>query len=468
MKVKSDEPAIAIVGAGNAGIIAALAIALQHPERSIVLVDPAKVAGGSYASFKTPEGWEFDRGIHLIPEISPPLFQHFFSGDNGFDDSFWRELIYPVRDRHGKIYGGRIYPETSLPDVALLPDEIAAKVRNEFEAGSALHYSEAETAGVFFETNFGPTFKIWADHYFMTLFGVPSDQLASSVVSFAPFSRLVLADVDKTIEMMAADRYRSRIGFPHQEKLPAALQPGSVNRYPRKAGIGQFIEKIEHYLHTRGCSILLGANLVQFAFGDDGQISACEIDADGESQTVPCDHVIWTAPLFPLNQVLARSSADASWVPETKRPDQVLEFIHFTTGEPIFESNAFYYYDLDPSIRFRITNYAAYTHHPAGNAYTLEYVRPISAPSSTEQAARSEVDNFLTTIKCESQRSENIWVDPARIPVPCFSLPTNENTVVTNADTKPENLHLFGPSANQSFVLSRDIYSESADLVKGL
>lgn len=462
-----NESAIVIVGAGNSGLIAALAIALTHPERPTVLVDPATVAGGSYASYKTPEGYAFDRGIHLIPDIKEPLFKPFFTAANGFDEHFWHELRYPKRDRHGKIYGGEVYPDTSLPSIDLLPSAIRDDVKREFDSGSALHYAEAKTAGDFLRANFGPTFAAWADGYFRALFNTSSDELAPGVVSFVPFSRLVVADTDTTTEMMASNHYRSRIGFPHQGKLPESLQPKNVNWYPKQAGIGQFIDKIAEYLRAGSCDILLGAKVTKFDVNEHGQIMGCDIATDGTTRHVDCDHVIWTAPLFSLGQVLTASEMDQSWVPASRKPEQLLEFVHFVTNEPIFEHDAFYYYDLDPSKRFRITNYDGYTKHAAGNAYTLEFLRPMGSAPSSPESALTEINAFLETFGRSTLRCDQLWVDTSRIPVPCFSLATDGEAQALNDEKKPFNIHLFGATANQSFVLSRDIYTESAELAKG-
>lgn len=472
-KFDDDEARVVIAGAGKAGLIAALGVCLDAAakgvtDRKVLLVDPAPNAGGSFASFQTEDGALFDRGVHLIPEVAGGLFKNYFTAEEGFDDAFWRRLEFPLRDRHGALIEGGMWHNSSLIDIAALPEALRECIRTEFFDATPKPAAECDSADAYMRANFGPTFADYIDPYFKSIFERSADELPVTVFTFAPLGRLIVADIEQTLQLMAQEKFSERIGFPDQGALPEEYAPKTANYYPRSAGVGQVIDRMTASATRRGAQFALGAKIAAVDLDADGAVAACHLEHGDERCTVKCSNLIWTAPCFHLKRLLTAGGSDASWVPLGAPPTRAIEFAHFVTDRPLFSGPAFYYYDLQPSAVFRITNYAGYTDHPSKNAYSLEFTAPFAAPPRSVEAVTAETRAFLDGIGAADVKIERLWADPLRLPMPPFELNAPRPTQSDRARCAPRNLHLFGSTANRKFALTRSLYGDASDLIESL
>lgn len=462
--------ATVIVGSGMSGVVAALACTLEQRPGPLIVVDPAPSAGGSFSSFRSPEGDYFDRGVHLIPQVLAEPFCDFFTPEFGFDEDFWQPLRYPLRDRSGSFLEGRLNTKTSLIDVNELPAAIGQPMRDEFFACEPLPLAQCQSTGEYLQRNFGPSFKAYIDPLLESLFGATSDELKPSLLTFIPLSRLVVAGLEETQRLTADARYAERIGFPEQANLPDHLIPTNCNYYPRQAGIGQFIEKIGDFIRSRGGEFWQSTRLESVEVTEQGLITRCQVGgvADNQARHVDCENLIWTAPLAHLRGALNNSGLATDWIPSGQPPNRLLEFIHFAAPRPLLQTDAFYVYDLMPGTVFRLSNYQAFTTHQLPHAYTLELIRPVDSNPLSETQAFSILADALSSIGLPVVRPSGLWVDPLRLPLPNFSIDGITNQAVRQLVPPFANLHLFGSAASNGFQLSRNLYVSAASLLEAL
>jgi len=267
---------------------------------------------------------------------------------------------------------------------------------------------------------------------------------------------------------MDDERFKDRVGFPNQEDIPYEYRNNKANFYPKIAGIGQYIDKISEILLAAGVEILTSSKIQDLNIGPNDEIHSCSvINNNGQNQEIDCDFMIWTAPLIFLKPLMSKAEIDDSWMKIGKPPSRALQFVHFTTIEPLFNSSAFYYYDFSQDSSFRITNYSAFTSHPLGNAYTLEFIEDFKKETLEHKSAMQMVNQFLKNNLNSNLEASQIFIDPLRVPVPDFHV-RRYNTLAEKHTCPIKNLHLYGSSASQSFQLSRNIYATASDLTESI
>jgi len=469
MTSKSEETTL-IVGAGIAGLTAALAMTLATPSRRIVVVESSARAGGSFSSLEVANGCYFDRGVHLIPSPSEPLFEAFFTPENGFDADYWNALRFPRNDRSGIFINGSYNLDSSLVNVGAFDRATATAIRAEFDALTSRAPSDCSSVGDYIRCNFGDTMCALLAPIIQAKFGRPAEDLSPTILNFYPIKRLVVAGPEETEALSHDPRYAPRIGYPRQEDLPLSRSSNPVNFYPKIAGIGTYIDRIIAFLCKRGVEIIFESEVTALAAGPEEATHDVFIRRkSGEEVKFAAAQVLWSSPAVFLNRLLSEAGVVLQHNASGGRPEQVVEFVHFCTAEPIIGTEVFYFYPFTPDQAFRCTNYAAFTEHLFANAYTLEVMRSAKSTCFSADEARLAVASFLSSTCREESRVTRLYTDPFRV-----SVPTTNVAVAPSPDagegykTVIPGIFLFGSTATGRYMISKEIFSAAAKFVETL
>lgn len=266
-------PRVAILGAGPAGIAAALA--LSRGRAQVEVFERAPVVGGNAASFQI-EGIWCDYGSHRFhPAADPDVLRD-------VRDLLGEDLL--LRPRHGRIrLGGRwIHFPLKLQDALLrLPPRFsAALVRDMATSPLRKRRAAAETFSSVLYRGLGPT--ISENFYFpyvRKLWGLEPDQLAVTLAE----RRVSGSSVGKILGRMV--------------RMVPGLRGKTTGRffYPRH-GFGQICETMAERAMAQGTRFHLGAEIRRIE--REGRRVTGLVVADGAGERrVAADQIYSTIPL---------------------------------------------------------------------------------------------------------------------------------------------------------------------------
>lgn len=467
-RVSQQEKTTIVCGGGMAGLIFALGTKLMDPSIRVVVVDPSKEWGGSFSSFAAENGWLFDRGMHLVPKVGAEPFDRFFNNNEIFHAGFWNELSSENRDRGGRVQDGKVI--TGSPFPSFPPSESnksASRILSwDFRSSSGRPMDRCKTVAEYLRENFGEDFLIHHSQFFEILFGLPADRLHPSVLNLVPYKRVQIEDPDLSRELSGKDEFSFRIGSDASVRARGQVADLPPNLYPATAGIGQFTEKLVTWLSNEGVEFLSMSSVSRIHTSSEGEIEGVTIVGAKTETLFQVDHLVWTAPLHALNNLLLKSKLPADWIPALAPPRRFLRFIHFVSLTPIFDNGAYYLFDLDPNPVFRLTSYSAFSRHPGGFAYTLEVSTLDRAAGRDLPSARREVTEFLARISIDPDEIVELWTDPVVLPLPGppAHLQNPKPIVPTRLSSS---LSLFGSSRQLEFGLTKDLYGQFLEVFEG-
>lgn len=231
---------VAVLGAGPAGVMAALRLARSG--RSVAVLEQAQAVGGMAASFEVA-GLRVDHGSHRLHTTVQPWLRAELTQLLGSD--------LQEKRRKGRIALGQQWLKFPLDLVDLarhLPPSFLARVALDTAAGP-LRRPAGDSAGAVIAARLGPTVaRNFYTPYLVKLWGTPPEQLS-----------VELAD----------RRVSARSGADVVKKALRARQPGGGTfLYPRR-GFGQISEAIAGAATDAGADLRLGAAVTGLRLGDD-------------------------------------------------------------------------------------------------------------------------------------------------------------------------------------------------------
>lgn len=299
-----------VVGGGIAGLFAGLLLA-RAGQHLVHLVERDTRPGGLLRSTQYRGRLSYDTGIHYAIEtgnlkIDSLLFQ-------GMSKDEWH--VFETSLPQGNVFGGRLNSSSGCIDARALDPHLYARglveILNGQEAeDDAPHLAQA------LATEYGPTYT---EHIFRPvmrkLAGRALEQLAPAAHGSFDISRLIV------VPSRAAKRLKR---LPEYDKCIAYTMTsdgGSSIRkfYPRNGGIGMWSEVLARRLADAGARMHTATTIDALA-AESGRITSVTL-SDG--QRLPCDLLVWTAPL-PL---LARALGTA--VPGTAPAFRHVLLLHY-------------------------------------------------------------------------------------------------------------------------------------------
>jgi protoporphyrinogen oxidase len=348
-----------IIGAGPAGLTTAYELARHGRQSIIVERDPTYVGGISRTvNYK---GYRFDIGGHRFFSKSAEI------------EALWTELLGDElleRPRSSRIYyNGKLFDYPLRAADALRKLGVIEAVRCVLSYGRA-QLSPTLPARTFEQwvvNNFGRRlFEIFFKTYTEKVWGMPCAEISADWA----------AQRIKGLNLFAA--IVSSLGLGRRDKDGGVIKTliGSF-RYPR-LGPGQMWERARDRVVEMGSRVLMDSEITSLRqHGDTGQWVAIVTDAAGHETKITADHLVSTAPLTALVDLLGAGDD-----PALTAAAAGLRYRDFVTvaliarGKERFDDNWIYIHD--PGVKVgRIQNFKSWSPNlvpdPDTACYGLEY-----------------------------------------------------------------------------------------------
>jgi protoporphyrinogen oxidase len=351
--------AVAIIGAGPAGLTAAYLLTKKHVPVTVLEADPVYVGGISRtAKYK---GYHFDIGGH-----------RFFSKSKEVED-LWTELL--PEDMLQRPRSSRIYYNGQFFSYPLKGGEALKKLGVIEAAHCVLSYAWARA---FPNTN-PKSFEDWVTNQFgARLFNIFFKTYTEKVWGMS--CKEISADwAAQRIKGLSLKTAILNALFPQKPKSRGQVIKTLIDtfRYPRK-GPGMMWEACAEKVKAQGGVIEMGRKVVGCSCdAESGQWTVTHRGPDGETRQTEARHVISSAPMRQLaHGVAPRLSETALRAADALKYRDFLTVVLILKDRNAFEDNWIYIHD--PSVKVgRIQNFKSWSPEmvpdPAMTCYGLEY-----------------------------------------------------------------------------------------------
>lgn len=361
---------LAIVGAGIAGIYAAILSKTLRPNLNVVLIEQADQIGGLLAS-KTYGKLEFDYGTHVPrmtghDDVDKILFGH-------LDNQQWRyfnninagnvSLNNALYTRSANPFLGKAGNPQYAQHIAQLLDTL----EHESSEHTNLKQQLVDLFGVgFVEAFFAPCIR--------KKLGAELHELAPDTHKLIGLARLIVAETEAMRALKADARLDTVLAFADQTDGMSAL----TNLYPANGrGIGLWVEGLHKKLLEMGVQLKTGCTVTEIM--RQGKSVKHIWLSDGSEYSI--DHLCWCSPSFALIHA-AQIPFKSQYRPTIRQT----RLYHFAFANALkVESN---YIDVnDPQYHsFRLTLYPNMSGQSQGPfKITVEVIEPQDAEHSPGQ-----------------------------------------------------------------------------------
>ena len=361
---------MAIVGAGIAGIYAAILSKTLRPDLNVVLIEQSDVIGGLLAS-KTFDGYEFDYGTHVPRMTGHEIVDSILFGD--LDKSQWRQfqninagnvsLNKVLYTRSANPYLGKY----SNPDFG----EHLAKLFDAIDTQKVPYTNlqeqlEGEFGKGFVRSFFAPSIS--------KKLGAQLKDLAPDTHKLLGLARIIVGESETMKVLKSHPRLDDVLAYADQTDGMSDL----INMYPSNGrGIGLWLEQLEAKMRELGVIIKTNCQLTELM--RDGRDVHHIWLSDGSEYAI--DHLCWCSPAFALIRA-AQIPFESQYKPSIRQT----KLYHFAFKQPLEVDNN--YIDVnDPSFNcFRVTlypNLGAHKHGPY--KLTVEVMEPENCECSVSE-----------------------------------------------------------------------------------
>jgi protoporphyrinogen oxidase len=326
---------VAVIGAGPAGLTAALCLA--RAGSAVVLVEREDDVGGLARTVER-DGYRFDIGGHRfvtqVPEVA----------------ALWKELIGDEllsRPRRSRIlFGGRYfdYPLTAANALAGLGPVEGARIVGSYLRGRLAPIRPERNLADWVTNRFGRRlFETFFRSYTEKLWGLPCEEIGAQWAA----QRIRGLSLSGAV----ADIFRRGAGK-HRTLATDFL-------YPR-LGPGMLWTRMRRELEARGQEVLLGHQLVAVRH-EAGQVREVEVQGPKERRSFPVSQLVSTIPLRDLSAALAPAlPAEARAAAAALRHRDFLEVALILDGPDPFPDTWLYLHDRGVRAG-RIQNFRAWS-----------------------------------------------------------------------------------------------------------
>ena len=269
---------VAVIGAGPAGLTAALALA--RAGRAVVLVEREDGVGGLARTVER-DGYRFDIGGHRFVTRVPEVL------------ALWKELIGDellLRPRRSRIlFGGHFYdyPLTAASALSGLGPLEGARIASSYLRSRLSPVRPEKNLADWVTNRFGRRlFETFFRSYTEKLWGVPCEEIGAQWA----------AQRIRSLSLSGAVADMVRRGAGHHRTLATDFL------YPR-LGPGMLWSRMRQQFEALGQSMLLGHRLVAVRH-EEGQVREIELQGPGNRCVLPVSHLVSTIPLRDLAAAL--------------------------------------------------------------------------------------------------------------------------------------------------------------------
>jgi 2-polyprenyl-6-methoxyphenol hydroxylase-like FAD-dependent oxidoreductase len=349
--VKCDRP-IVIVGAGVAGLLAALFIAKRQFRSEVILVESSGHAGGPFFGFELPGFGYCDRGMRILRETGIPEFDELLHSilpkekwhllPNALGGSYWRGEL----QTHSPYIDLRRLSETERQQCER---EILECVRMKRSQAAA-----AQNGAEFLTARFGLTAGGYMIRVLEKLYRVPGSKLDQLATHHPVMDRVVLFDEERMRPLLVDENLHAVIAWPDQLTQPISEKPAQRGLYPRRFGMVGVIDAILKQLRQAGVRCLFNRKVISLEVSRK-QVSVVRLD-DGSTIEQPALLISANGLKGSLGMLRGTS---AFVLPGPSPPCCWMVFLR-TTARPDTGS-VHYFWCFDEAYRtFRVTNYPNY------------------------------------------------------------------------------------------------------------
>lgn len=445
-----DHGRFAIVGGGIAGLSAALLLATKG--HNVSLLERSSHLGGLMQSYRSRDGWVFDRGNRLL---SP-------TGIDGLDD-----LLFSALDAHGWIkcraraaifFNGKLDRNSQIIDARSMP-------RTAYERGirDLSHAKPLDRAPRSLRDQFH---SIYGDTFTTELFAPIMRKLAfAELEELAPDSHMLFG-----LSHLGLGTREDIVGLQIPQhsacyvKILDDSHPSTqVNViYPARGGIDQWIAHLQERLALSGATVILGDTVANIDIKDDHAIGL----RLASGRYVPADTIVWTGSPAELIRVSGLIGTH-----ETIAPTRLLTvLLHFLSNEPLAETAHFVTYFDSSFCSFRATLYSnVQKEAQPPHRLTLEVLRPSKAdlqillPTVVSELVDSGVARSQASLRLV--HSEQI---PNTFPKPTVEYYSKAKFLIDAASNLFPNVILLGRAQGTTFFTDGVIREVHASLAKFL
>ncbi|WP_371194144.1 NAD(P)-binding protein [Glaciecola sp. SC05] len=361
---------LAIVGAGIAGIYAAIISKTLRPNLNVVLIEQAPTVGGLLAS-KTFGEMEFDYGTHVPRLTGHDTIDNILFGD--LDKKQWRHfnninagnvsLNSELYTRSANPFLGKRSNPKYAQHIAQLLETLERKPGEHSNLEEQLKHMFG--AG-FVDAFFAPCIR--------KKLGAELQDLAPDTHKLIGLARLIVGETEAMRALKADARLDAVLAFADQTDGMSAL----TNMYPSDGrGIGLWIETLHKKMLALGVQIRTGCQVTEIM--RKGKAITHIWLSDGSEYAI--DHMCWCSPNFALI-----NAAQLPFKSEYRPTIRQTRLYHFAFEQALnVQSN---YIDVnDPQYHsFRITLYPNLSGRSSGPfKVTVEVIEPMNNECSPGQ-----------------------------------------------------------------------------------
>ena len=361
---------LAIVGAGIAGIYAAIISKTLRPDLNVVLIEQGDRIGGLLAS-KTFDNIEFDFGTHVPRLTGHETIDRLLFGD--LNKQQWR--YFTNINAANVSLNNVLYTRSPNPFVGKASNpgyekhiiQLLNTLDNKATEFSNLKQQLTHLFGSgFVETFFSPCIS--------KKLGAQLQDLAPDTHTLLGLGRLIVAETEAMRALKADPRLDAVLAFADQTEGMSEL----TNLYPTNGrGIGLWVETLQSKMEKLGVQIKTGCQVTEILRQEKKIKHICL--SDGSKYAV--DHMCWCSSSFALIH-----AAQLPFVSQYRPMIRQTRLYHFAFEQPLnVQSN---YIDVnDPQYdSFRLTLYPNLSGQSTGPfKVTVEVIEPMHTECSISQ-----------------------------------------------------------------------------------
>ncbi|MCC4274510.1 NAD(P)-binding protein [Marinomonas communis] len=432
----SSQYDVVVIGAGVAGILAAILSVKKG--KSTLIVDPQTEAGGLLKTYSPNEKLHFDYGTHLLMETGIEELDNILLRDINAD---WERFDYL---NSGHFVNGQLDTDTPVLNSHSLSQELYFQGSYELIEKTGHRAQQYTNCAQQLEQRFGSTFfKTLFQPAIEKLFHTPTSNLIPNAQLLFGLNRVKAFDPVSTRSLKEHPELSDILAFhSHTEG-----KSGRLSFYPKKGGIGQWIEQLINQYKQLGGKLKLG-HKVEAIEVLSGKIESFII----EGQRVACKQVIWTAPLFPLLQMTGKLTTSGN-------PPEMLDshLIHLLVDQAP-QTSMFYFSNFDPKYdHFRTTLYTNLQGQPEDNKHRVT-VEVFGKGNKLEPEYGAHILNELKrcTIFSQSTQLLGVFMQTQRnsFPIYTHSFVKQRDEHFQIAKEAFSNIQFFGKASGNLFFMN--------------